>query len=48
VERFNFRKLNEMDVRQQYQIEITKDYKQGSNFGELKRSQGHKLGLGEH
>jgi len=48
VGRFNLRKLNKMDVRQQYQIEITKDYKQGSNFGELNRSRGHKLGLGEH
>jgi hypothetical protein len=48
VRRFNLRKLNEMDVRQQYQIEIKKDYKQGSNSGELNRSRGHKLGLGEH
>jgi hypothetical protein len=24
VERFNFRKLNELEVRKQYQIEITK------------------------
>jgi len=33
VDRFNLRKLNELEVRKQYQIEITK---QVCSFGELK------------
>ena len=44
VERFNLRKLNELEVRKQYQIRSSKSFAALENLND----RGHKYGLGEH
>jgi hypothetical protein len=45
VERFNLKKLNELDVRKQYQVKISKRYAASKN---LNYSKDRKQGLGTH